>query len=76
VLSKAFYRADELTEKGGIVLSGRLEVTVESERRILGPGDAYYFESPAAPLPLHRRRAVRSDQRRHAAVILNSGHHQ
>ncbi len=32
-------------EEGGIVLSGRLEVTVENERRILGPGDAYYFES-------------------------------
>jgi transcriptional regulator with XRE-family HTH domain len=32
-------------EEGGIVLSGRLEVTVEEERRILGPGDAYYFES-------------------------------
>ncbi|AVA25708.1 cupin domain-containing protein [Rhizobium sp. NXC24] len=32
-------------EEGGIVLSGRLEVTVDDERRILGPGDAYYFES-------------------------------
>nr|WP_294645415.1 cupin domain-containing protein [uncultured Aureimonas sp.] len=32
-------------EEGGIVLSGRLEVTVGEERRILGPGDAYYFES-------------------------------
>ncbi|GHC77759.1 cupin domain-containing protein [Limoniibacter endophyticus] len=32
-------------EEGGIVLSGRLEVTVDSERRVLGPGDAYYFES-------------------------------
>jgi transcriptional regulator with XRE-family HTH domain len=32
-------------EEGGIILSGRLEVTVEGERRILGPGDAYYFES-------------------------------
>ena len=32
-------------EEGGIVLSGRLEVTVEDERRILGPGDAYSFES-------------------------------
>src|SRR6266851_2412464 len=32
-------------EEGGIILSGRLEVTVDSERRILGPGDAYYFES-------------------------------
>lgn len=32
-------------EEGGIILSGRLEVTVDGERRILGPGDAYYFES-------------------------------
>jgi len=32
-------------EEGGIVLSGRLEVTVEDQRKILGPGDAYYFES-------------------------------
>ena len=32
-------------EEGGVVLSGRLEVTVDEERRILGPGDAYYFES-------------------------------
>lgn len=32
-------------EEGGVVLSGRLEVTVDDVRRILGPGDAYYFES-------------------------------
>lgn len=32
-------------EEGGVVLSGRLEVTVGDERKILGPGDAYYFES-------------------------------
>lgn len=32
-------------EEGGIVLSGRMEVVVDGERRILGPGDAYYFES-------------------------------
>jgi transcriptional regulator with XRE-family HTH domain len=32
-------------EEGGIVLSGRLEVTVDGQRKILGPGDAYYFES-------------------------------
>ncbi len=32
-------------EEGGIVLSGRLEVTVGEDRRVLGPGDAYYFES-------------------------------
>jgi mannose-6-phosphate isomerase-like protein (cupin superfamily) len=27
------------------VLSGRLEVSVGEERRILGPGDAYLFDS-------------------------------
>jgi transcriptional regulator with XRE-family HTH domain len=32
-------------EEGGIVVSGRLEVTLDDERRILNPGDAYYFES-------------------------------
>jgi Predicted transcriptional regulators len=32
-------------EEGGIVLAGRLEITVDGTRKILGPGDAYYFES-------------------------------
>lgn len=32
-------------EEGGIILSGRLEVIVGEDRKILGPGDAYYFES-------------------------------
>ena len=32
-------------EEGGIVVSGRIEVTVDDQRRILEPGDAYYFES-------------------------------
>lgn len=41
-------------EEGGIVISGRIEVTVGEERRILGPGDAYYFDSK---LP-HRFRCV------------------
>ena len=41
-------------EEGGIVISGRLEVTVDSERRSLGPGDAYYFDSRRP----HRFRAV------------------
>jgi transcriptional regulator with XRE-family HTH domain len=41
-------------EEGAIVISGRLEVTVEGERRILGPGDAYYFASRRP----HRFRAV------------------
>lgn len=34
-------------EEGGIVLSGRVEITVGSQRKILGPGDAYYFDSRA-----------------------------
>jgi transcriptional regulator with XRE-family HTH domain len=41
-------------EEGGIIISGRLEVTVDGERKILGPGDAYYFESRRP----HRFRAV------------------
>ncbi|MCA1386361.1 MULTISPECIES: cupin domain-containing protein [unclassified Bradyrhizobium] len=32
-------------EEGGIVISGRLEVTVDDQRRVLCPGDAYYFSS-------------------------------
>lgn len=32
-------------EEGGLILNGRLEVMVDQERSILGPGDAYYFES-------------------------------
>jgi transcriptional regulator with XRE-family HTH domain len=41
-------------EEGGIVLRGRIELTVGDEVRVLGPGDAYYFESR---LP-HRFRAI------------------
>lgn len=32
-------------EEGGIVVSGRIEVTVGEQRKVLGPGDAYYFDS-------------------------------
>lgn len=32
-------------EEGAVIISGRLEVTVGSERRVLEPGDAYYFDS-------------------------------
>ena len=32
-------------EEGGVILSGRLEVTVGETARILGVGDAYYFNS-------------------------------
>ena len=32
-------------EEGGIIVSGQLEVTVGEETRLLGPGDAYLFNS-------------------------------
>lgn len=32
-------------EEGGVVVSGRIEVTVAGQTRVLGPGDAYYFTS-------------------------------
>lgn len=32
-------------EEVGIILAGRLEVTVDGTRKVLGPGDAYCFES-------------------------------
>lgn len=41
-------------EEGGIVISGRIEVTVGQQRKILGPGDAYLFDSQTP----HRFRAV------------------
>jgi transcriptional regulator with XRE-family HTH domain len=44
-------------EEGGIVISGRLEVRVDGERRILGPGDAYSFESRRP----HRFRCIGPD---------------
>jgi len=33
------------SEEGGVVLRGQLEITVGDQRRVLGPGDAYYFDS-------------------------------
>jgi mannose-6-phosphate isomerase-like protein (cupin superfamily) len=41
-------------EEGGVVVRGRIELTVGAETRQLGPGDAYYFTS-AIP---HRFRNV------------------
>jgi transcriptional regulator with XRE-family HTH domain len=32
-------------EEGGVVLSGRLELTIGDETHLLGPGDAYLFSS-------------------------------
>ncbi len=43
-------------EECGVVISGRIEVTVGDQRKIMGPGDAYYFDSR---LP-HRFRQIGS----------------
>lgn len=32
-------------QEGAVIIRGRLEVQVGQARRVLGPGDAYYFES-------------------------------
>lgn len=32
-------------EEGGVVLTGKVELTVGGQSRVLGPGDAYYFLS-------------------------------
>ena len=44
-------------EEGGVVVRGRIELTIGAETRMLGPGDAYYFTS-AVP---HRFRNVGSE---------------
>ncbi|WP_298850313.1 cupin domain-containing protein [uncultured Ruegeria sp.] len=31
------------SEECAVVIEGRLEVTVDGQSRVLGPGDAYYF---------------------------------
>jgi mannose-6-phosphate isomerase-like protein (cupin superfamily) len=32
-------------EEGGVIVKGKIELTVGGESRVLGPGDAYYFKS-------------------------------
>jgi transcriptional regulator with XRE-family HTH domain len=45
-------------EEGGVIVRGKIELTVGGEARTLGPGDAYYFKSS---LP-HRFRNVWKDE--------------
>jgi transcriptional regulator with XRE-family HTH domain len=49
-------------EEGGVIVKGKLEVTVGGESRSLGPGDAYYFKSS---LP-HR---FRNDGREECEIV-------
>lgn len=51
-------------EEGGVVVAGTVEVTVGGETRMLGPGDAYYFDS----LTPHRFRNVGAE----AAVLVSA----
>ena len=53
---KGMYRHD--AEEAGIVIAGQIEITVGAQRRVLGPGDAYYFDSRTP----HRFRNVGSDE--------------
>ena len=46
------------SEEGGVVIRGTIELTVGSEIQILGPGDAYYFDSR---IP-HRFRNIGEDR--------------
>ncbi len=32
-------------EEGGVVIRGHIELSVDNQRYVLGPGDAYYFDS-------------------------------
>ncbi len=45
-------------EEGGVIVSGKIELTVGGEARVLGPGDAYYFKSS---LPHRFRNTGRDD---------------
>jgi transcriptional regulator with XRE-family HTH domain len=45
-------------EQGGVVVSGRIELSVDGQARSLGAGDAYYFESS---MPHRFRNATRED---------------
>ncbi len=44
-------------EEGGVIIQGQVEITVGERVRVLGPGEAYYFESRTP----HRFRNVGKD---------------
>ena len=51
-------------EEGGVVVRGQVEITVGAQRKVLGPGEAYYFECRQP----HRFRNVGKDD----AVIISA----
>ena len=46
------------SEEGGIIIEGQIEITVDGKRHVLGPGDAYLFDSR---LP-HRFRNISDEE--------------
>ncbi len=57
-------------EEGGVVVKGKIELTVGGESRVLGPGRCLLFqELPAASLPQHRARGMRDRQRQLAPTF-------
>ena len=51
-------------EEGGVIVQGQVEITVGDRVKVLGPGEAYYFESRTP----HRFRNVGSDD----AIIVSA----
>jgi mannose-6-phosphate isomerase-like protein (cupin superfamily) len=45
-------------QEGGVIIRGRVEAIVGNQRRVLGPGDAYYFDSRTP----HRFRNIGDDE--------------
>ena len=45
-------------QEGGVVIRGHLELTLDGEKFVLGPGDAYYFDSSRP----HRFRNIGSEE--------------
>ena len=58
-------------EEGGVIVKGKIELTVGGESRILGPGRCLLLqELPAASVPQYRPRGMRNRQREFAADVL------
>jgi transcriptional regulator with XRE-family HTH domain len=56
------------SEEGGVVISGRVELTVNDQVYLLGPGDAYYFDSRL----LHRFRNTGKEACKLVSISMNS----
>ncbi|MFA5685103.1 MAG: cupin domain-containing protein [Lysobacteraceae bacterium] len=57
-------RLSHAGEEGGVVVQGRVEVSIGDQVRVLGPGEGYYFDSPVP----HRFRNVGEEE----AIIVSA----